>query len=162
MFIAFPALTGTNVIPAKIITEPTNNAVNGTFLLNSSVGLLPANSAGTSPAGLVNVVYTNLIITNITDGEVVGTGNFTINNEFIVATNAQYNSSTVNVSVGWTHTVDSDAILVANNVTGGTVDFFNSTPTLMSILGAVMIIAAITLILFAVSRLELFGGGKGI
>lgn len=41
---------------------------------------------------------------------------------------------------------------IINNITGGTTTFFNNIPTIMTILGAVVIILAVTLILFAVYR----------
>ena len=48
---------------------------------------------------------------------------------------------------------------VINNVTNGTTSFFGNIPTIMTILGAVVIILAVTLILFAVSKFS--GGAQG-
>ena len=50
---------------------------------------------------------------------------------------------------------------VINNVTSGTVDFFKNIPTVMTILGAVVIILAVVLILVAVGRFTTGAGGVG-
>lgn len=50
---------------------------------------------------------------------------------------------------------------VINNVTSGTVNFFTNIPTIMTILGAVVIILAVALILYAVSRFAQTGAGGG-
>lgn len=51
---------------------------------------------------------------------------------------------------------------IINNITGGTVDFFENIPTVFTILGAVVIILAVTLILFAVNRFASGAGSTGI
>lgn len=51
-----------------------------------------------------------------------------------------------------------DTNLVINNITTGTTQFFANIPTVFTILGAVVIILAVTLILFAVNR---FSAGSG-
>lgn len=48
--------------------------------------------------------------------------------------------------------------LTIGNITEGTTAFFSNIPTVFTILGAVVIILAVTLILFAVNR---FGKGTG-
>lgn len=50
-----------------------------------------------------------------------------------------------------------DTNLIINNITSGTTTFFGNIPTIMTILGVVIIIAAITIIIAYVSR---FGGGR--
>lgn len=51
-----------------------------------------------------------------------------------------------------------DTDLIIGNITTGTTDFFSNIPTVFTILGAVVIILAVTLILFAVNR---FSQGSG-
>lgn len=51
-----------------------------------------------------------------------------------------------------------DTNSIINNVTKGTTDFFKNIPTVFTILGAVVIILAVVLILFAVNR---FSGSTG-
>ena len=51
-----------------------------------------------------------------------------------------------------------DTDIIINNITTGTTNFFGNIPTVFTILGAVVIILAVTLILFAVNR---FSQGSG-
>ena|SRR3990167_9021205 len=51
---------------------------------------------------------------------------------------------------------------IINNITNGTVSFFNNIPTVMVILGAVLIILAVTLILVAVNRFTTGTGGGSL
>ncbi len=54
---------------------------------------------------------------------------------------------------------DNDTTNIINNITTGATDFFVNIPTVFTILGAVVIILAVTLILFAVAR---FSQGSGV
>ncbi len=54
-----------------------------------------------------------------------------------------------------------DVNSIIGNITSGTVGFFSNIPTVFTILGAVVIILAVTLILFAVNRFSQGTGGTG-
>lgn len=121
-------------------------------LIDNSTGGIPSTVDGQR----VPITYYGLILTNSTSGVVVASGNFTTNSNgtFFSSPTSGYNNTNVNVSGQFTYTVNSNSQAVVSNVTSGTTGFFTNIPTVMTILGAVVIILAVVLIIGAVGRIR--------
>ncbi len=152
LFLALTSLSSENVISRRTIS--------GVDLGNETISL---NYTGDTPASLVgrtSVTLTNIVVTNVTDGEVLESANYSQTAGlflFGIVPDA-YNGTSVNVSGTYQHTVPSNAVVVTTNVTQGAGDFFDNIPTVFTLLGIVVIILAIVLIVNIVGRRE----GNGI
>lgn len=105
-----------------------------------------ANQSNGSQGGITNTPtgYTSLI----------ATGNYSLNTTSAVLRNAtSYNFPNVSVSYNYVYTYDSQRTdSIVGNISGGIVTFFGSTGTIFSILVVVVIILAISIIIWAVGR----------
>ncbi len=70
----------------------------------------------------------------------------------IIDSNAIMNSSGINITSNFSYFIGNDATIITSNVTRGVTIFFGNIPTVLSILGIVVIILTVTLIFFAISR----------
>lgn len=152
-FVALTSLVGPTGAVSDTKQSSNQALTNETITLNST-GDIPTTVSGNR----IPITYTNLIVTNETGGEVIQSGNFTTTSGgfFLSASGAagDYNETEINVSGIFTFTTDSDSQNLVSNVTTGTADFFDNIPTIMTILGAVIIILAVVLIILAVGRIR--------
>lgn len=146
MFVGLNAvINSSSSLQDETVTD--NAFVNQTIRLNHSA------TAPSAVSALRGVVLSNVVVTNATGAETISSGNYTISGGTFVTTNAaNYNNTNINISASYTYKIDADATVLMNNLTNGTTVFFNNIPTVMTILGAVIIVLAISLILWAISR----------
>ncbi len=147
-FIALDAVSGENIIARRATV---------TSFINSTVNLTHTTTTISAVANLTDVVLENIIVTNAngTAVEEIFAGNFTISANQITASatvDTAYNQSNVNVTAVARHTVISNAKLLSQNATSGTLNFFTAIPSIMNILGAVIIIMAVVLMVIVVMR----------
>ncbi len=103
--------------------------------------------------------FTNPSITsafNTTSGAVIQSGNWTLltNGTVLNATSQTWGNVTFNYTY---QIISGDARAISGNTSGGLVDFFENTSTILSILAVVVIILAIAIIIFVIKR---FSGGS--
>lgn len=146
-------------------TTPALNTrtITGNSFSNNTIRLNDTAQTPAAVAGLRNVVLSSVTVTNATGGPIIQAGNYTISGgTFIAAIPSQYNGTNVNVSAAYTNDVNADGLNIVNNVTTGTTGFFTNIPTVFTILGAVVIITAVSLILFAVNRFTQSSGSNSL
>ena len=106
-----------------------------------------------------------LVVSNTTSGVAVSTGNYSVTtgrNCAITGTaGTQYANATVYATYSVTY-ANPETNLIVKNISGAmTNDFFDQTGTIFAILIVVVIIFAISIIIYAVSRFNAGGGGGG-
>ena len=163
IFLSLDALDDEDVVPRKRACP--HNSFCFSFTNETMTLALLANDTATT-ANLTDVELDTqtsvLIITNSTNQTQpqLSTDNFTVGSGDITGTSAsEYVGTFVNVSGRYRYTVESDALEVTKNTSGGITTFFESIGTVFSILIAVVIILAVVLILLAIRR---FSGGASI
>jgi hypothetical protein len=125
--------------------------------VNTTTGYLFSDCAGKQGGRLTSVVA---IMNNGTLGNLTS-GNYSLTGCYINGTSA------ITKHIGWNITSGTFDYVVAsenveslsNNVTEGLTDFFTQIPTIMIVLGIVILIGAIVLIIVFVSKLS---GGRGV
>ncbi|MFB6246870.1 MAG: hypothetical protein ABEI74_04755 [Candidatus Pacearchaeota archaeon] len=95
---------------------------------------------------------------NASDGTVIGSGNYTVNNSAdpIVLLNATTTTFS-DVNIDYNYEVDSGEQNTIDNASSGISDFFANTGTWLSLLGVVILILIISAVIFVVNR---FGGSN--
>lgn len=171
LFLGLSNLTSENVLSRKTVDGSLGTITNSSFVLNSSItpgqlnvsGLNIISGSVTAVNGSGAYVPCNGVAGNYSSVQcIIGIGNFTFNTGGVqTATGGNFNGNRINMTFRYTETVPSDGVLVVGNVTKGTTDFFNDIPTVFAILGAVVIILAIVLIIFAVNRFDGFSVSGG-
>lgn len=158
IFLALTPLISTSIIPNKVVPQAQFG--------NETINLTTAGNAPASVSGLSGVILFDLVVTNASSGETVEAANFSVTGGVLANITQEFGDTFVNVSATFTHTVNSDAVVLVNNVTEGTTLFFTNASAIFSILGAVIIILAIGLIIFAVFLFNRFtssgGGSEGL
>ena len=92
---------------------------------------------------------------NYTDGTVIVAGNYTLSDVGVLTNATSFTWASANLSYTYVYTYTEDTGRTDNivgNVTDGLVTFFGSTGTIFSILIVVVIILAISIIIWAVGR----------
>jgi len=114
----------------------------------------------TGTSGKTNPSVTSVVVINATGGETLLAGNYTLTTTSIIGSptmTLKYNGTLVNVSYvtyyDSQNQINSDS--VTNNVTNGTVSLAGKFNTVFTLLGVVLIIAAVIVVL------KLFGLGNG-
>lgn len=151
MFLALTTISSSSIISQT----KTIGADGQQRFVNNTINLTNAGNIPAAVSGFSGVVLSSVIVTNASSGFLVPVGNYTVTGSTINASGAAGNpfvSNNVNVSATYTYTASSDTVNLVANVTNGTTGFFNNIPTIFTILGAVIIILAVTLILYAVSK----------
>lgn len=139
-------LSSSSVNPGNLVVGLT--CINQSINFTSTTSAVPL--ACTANVTLIN--FDNITVINGSGGEVLSNGNYTISGGGIAAAAAsKYNGSFLQVS-GVFRAYDRGPEAITRNSTIGIVGFFQSMPTIMAVLGAMVIISIIILIFFAVSR----------
>ena len=133
----------------NVVHTPTNTVTNE---LDAYV-----NSTGYTLSGY-NSTWSSITATgvwNYTDGTVIVAGNYTLSDVGVLTNATSFTWDDVNLSYTYVYTYTEDTGKVDNivgNVSSGLTTFFGSTGTIFSILIVVVIILAISIIIWAVGR----------
>ena len=133
----------------NVVHTPTNTATNETGAY--------VNATGYTLSGY-NSTWSSISATgvwNYTDGTVIVAGNYTLSDVGVLTNATSFTWDDVNLSYTYVYTYTEDTGKVDNivgNVSSGLTTFFGSTGTIFSILIVVVIILAISIIIWAVGR----------
>ena len=134
-------------------TDFSKTTTNETEAWINQTGYTLSNSNSSTSSHVITIVYN---ATNNGTGIyslVIGTGNYTVSTVGVLSNITTTTWENVSVSYTFTYTVDSGTLdSIIGNVSAGLVTFFASTGTIFSILIVVVIILAISIIIWAVGR----------
>ena len=139
---------------------PTQSAVIGNETL-SSVEDGTGEYLSIYTSGYRNLACTIVVVTNASTGEVIQSGNYTVDGCHIIWLETDvdlYNNTDWNVTYTYTF-IDPGVSNVFRNTTSGIAGFFDNVPTWFTLLSVVVIIAIIALVIIVVGR---FGGKSGV
>lgn len=124
--------------------------------INATGYTLDAVNASTSNYVLVSAF-------NATDDTEIGLGNITLSNEGVITNATATNWDDVLISYTYDYSYSLNRVSsITGNVSSGLVTFFSSTGTIFSILIVVVIILAISIIIWAVGRFGQNNEGVGV
>jgi len=143
----------------NVVHTPTNTVTNETGVY--------VNSTGYTLSGY-NSTWSSINATgvwNYTDGTVIVAGNYTLSDVGVLTNATSFTWDDVNLSYTYvyTYTEDTEKVdSIVGNVSSGLTTFFGSTGTIFSILIVVVIILAISIIIWAVGRFGQQAEGQDI